>query len=102
MANLVFLRPSFASSIPCASLVGEVLSAAGSPFSQAPCFASWSYPELDSYVLAMYISSVIIPHPSETVPCPFMPIKLDPFNDGVHHVSDLGIAAEWFWLHQIM
>jgi hypothetical protein len=53
-------------------------------------------------VLALYISSVIIPHPSETVTCPFVSIKLDPFNDGVHHVSDLRIAAEWLWVHQIM
>jgi Leucine-rich repeat (LRR) protein len=69
--------------------------AVGFPVSQAPCFASWSHSELETYALTAWSSSVPTPTPLDTAACPSASVKqASMVNELQRGAVDLGIPAE--------
>jgi Leucine-rich repeat (LRR) protein len=69
--------------------------AVGFPVSQAPCFASWSHSELETYALAAWSSSVLIPTPLDASACPSASVKqASMVNELQQGAIDLNILAE--------
>jgi Leucine-rich repeat (LRR) protein len=66
----------------------------GFPVSQAPCFASWSHSELETYALAAWSSSVHIPISLDTTPCPSASVKHASIGNELQRESDMNIPAE--------